>query len=56
MLNYILRHDNPLVWLLYFPLGLITLAALSIVIAVSWPVYLVAQLGKYTYYMLRDEV
>lgn len=46
---------QPTEWLLYFPVGLLAVAALSLVVFISWPPYLLYQLGRYTLHLWRDE-
>lgn len=46
---------HPMEWLLYFPVGLLAVAALSLVVFISWPPYLVYQLGRYIIYLWRDD-
>ena len=44
----------PRQWLLFFPLGLLVVSAMSLLIFISWPPYLVYRLGRWTYSLLGE--
>lgn len=47
--------DDPVHWLLYFPIGVLMVTAVSFIIFVSWPMYLLYRLGKWTIYILGED-
>jgi uncharacterized membrane protein len=49
----IARH--PKEWLLYFPIGLLVAALICLLVFISWPPYIVYQLGKWAMNMWRDD-
>jgi hypothetical protein len=48
--------SHPVGWLIYFPIGLIMVALMSFIIFISWPLYIVYRIGKWTVYMFGDEI
>jgi hypothetical protein len=47
---------HPLWWIFYFPVGLLVLSLFSFLVAVTWPLYLVHMLGKYTIMWARSDM
>lgn len=45
---------SPKQWLLFFPLGLLVLSAVSLLVFISWPPYLVYRLGRWTYTLFSE--
>lgn len=43
-------------WVVYFPIGLLVLSFFSFFIALTWPLYLIHQLGKYTVMWARGDM
>lgn len=43
-------------WIVYFPVGLMVLSLISFLIALTWPLYLIHQLGKYTVTWARGDM
>ncbi len=44
----------PKQWLLFFPLGLIAVGAISFIVVMMWPLYLVFRLGRWTYLLFNE--
>ena len=42
-------------WVVYFPVGLLVLSLVSFLIALTWPMYLIHMLGKYTVLWAKGE-
>ena len=46
---------HPIWWIFYFPIGLMVLSLSCFLIALTWPLYLIHQLGKYTVMWAKGE-
>lgn len=47
---------HPLWWIVYFPIGLMVLSLFSFLVAITWPLYLIHLLGKYTVMWTRGDM
>lgn len=46
--------ERPLLWLLYFPIGLLALSIISLLVFVTWPLYVIHRIGKWVVFMAGD--
>lgn len=47
--------EEPIRWLVVFPVGLLALSLTAFLVAISWPPYIMYRLIKYAYYILSEK-